>query len=172
MIASAHPIVVGTRPIRQAPVSGGTRAWQVDADTHAVLRSVALPDGVRAMAVDPYDHSLWVLSETRLVQFSADGGVMLDTTLATHLDPDETAYRPVLNPYGGNLWVGAGKMLLRLDPKGTPDIVTRLPDGIRQLAMGLDETLWVLTGKELLSLAPQGGITRRSPWAACRFARD
>ncbi|MFZ5531826.1 MAG: Ig-like domain-containing protein, partial [Pseudomonadota bacterium] len=165
--SSSLSLSAGTPPVWVS--DGGDQVWQIDADTHTVLRGVALPDGARALAVDPYDHSLWALTETRLMQFSVAGIVMINTSLASYLDAGDTNYKPVLNPYGGNLWVGAGKTLLRLNPQGTPDIHTRLPDVIRQLAMGFDETLWVLTQKELISFSPAGQVTRRNTLVSLGF---
>ncbi|MFZ5699038.1 MAG: Ig-like domain-containing protein, partial [Pseudomonadota bacterium] len=161
-------------PAGPAPIwlsDGSDVVRQLDPETHTVSRSLALPDGAGALAVDPYDHSLWVLTqEAQLLQFAAGGEPLRSTTLAPYLDDDDATYQQVLNPYGGNLWVGAGKTLLRLNPQGTPDVHTRLPDVIRQLVLGFDEILWVLTQQELFSLSPSGQILSRHAFAELGFA--
>ncbi|MFZ5723956.1 MAG: RHS repeat-associated core domain-containing protein [Pseudomonadota bacterium] len=154
-------------------VSDGTNvAAQVDTDTHAIARTETFPDGVRNLLVDPYDRSLWVLTATHVMHLSSSGALLSDTSLATYFLPGATDFKAVLNPYGGNLWVASGSTLLRLNPLGSPDVVTQLPATIKQLALGLDETLYVLTTTEWLTFSPNGQITWHQSLAALGFAKE
>ncbi len=122
-----------------------------------------------ALAIDPRDKALWVLTHKRVLKFDAETSLILEVDLKSISlnskssgdaknkesgnegieDPDTL----VVNPHDGSLWIGAKRTLLHVDREARLLSVWRAPDKISYLSLSLDGSVWVLMKKRLVHLS-------------------
>ncbi len=161
------------------------RAHRVPLATHQVDHVIPLAHEIAALAVDPRDRSLWVLSHKHLLKFDAHTSLVRDVDL-DRLVPKTRRYKAgkrgeketpkfekiedpkalALNPHDGTLWVRSEKMLLHVDEIGDALAVWRSPEKIEALSLSLDESIWVLTQKHLIHLSKDAGALASYPIAS------
>src|SRR5712692_2924331 len=159
-----------TNPLLAIWFADHVSAKQLEVATDRITQIIPLAHEPSALAIDPNDKSLWVLSHKHLLKFDAQTSLILDLDLKTLLpkpikkdnkgkkekdsreeyEEIEETDQLVLNPYDGSLWVGAGKLLLHLDSQGKLLFTWRTSEKIEAIALSLDESLWLLDKKELL----------------------
>ncbi len=160
------------------------RAHRVPLATHQVDHVIPLAHEIVALAVDPRDRSIWVLSHKHLLKFDAHTSLVRDVDL-DRLMPKTHRYKErkgseketpkfekienpkalALNPHDGTLWVRAEKTLLHVDETGDALAVWRSPGKIEALSLSLDESIWVLTRKRLIHLSRDAGALASHPIA-------
>ena len=117
------------------------------------------------------DGSVWALSKKRLTQYAFGGTVLVDLDLKnlSLKDADFLA----LDGFDGTLWLAEGKgddekddddddgkakRIVHLDAQGKPLGSFTSPGKLRALALGLDQTLWLLGNKQLWHFAASGAL--------------
>ncbi len=103
------------------------------------------------------DRSVWMLSNKRLLHYSAVGALLSDIDLKPRIDGDPKLF--AVDSPGAWLWVSAEKRLIRIDATN----LSASPRGItlakNTLDLALDNrrsTLWILAEKQLLAYDPAG----------------
>src|SRR5712692_861772 len=172
-----------TNPLLAIWFADHVSAKQLEVATDRITQIIPLAHEPSALAIDPNDKSLWVLSHKRLLKFDAQTSLILDLNLQVLLPKpakldnkgqkktdDQKEYEDIedadelaLNPYDGSLWVGAGKLLLHLDSQGKLLFTWRTSEKIEAMALSLDESLWLLDKKELLHVSTQGTVLNTYP---------
>lgn len=128
----------------------------VDAATHTVSTTFPVPGEVSALAVDPDDSGIWVLTHKKLFKFSANSSLELEVDLHRHAKRLEDPERLLLNPYTHEVWVIAKKQLVRVSAAGEVRAQVAVSEKIEDAVLALDETLWVLGKKSLVHVSPDG----------------
>ena len=102
------------------------------------------------------DDSAWLLSKHRLVKRSRDG--TLQTTVDLTTVGINAAGLLALDPFDGSVWLvdGSGKGVVHLNAQGQSIGKWDAPGIVRALALGLDETVWLLGNKQLWHFASSG----------------
>jgi ligand-binding sensor domain-containing protein len=163
-VALSIPFAVGTDVTPTASEVGDVwvadhrTAYRIDTDSSRITDRIPLPKEATALAVDPRDQALWVLTHKQLLKFDAATSLLFEVDLKDFVKdlPDPEAL--ILNPYSGDVWVSAKKTLLRFDAQGRLLLAVALPEKIEAAALGLDESLWLLTKKDLRQIGAQGEI--------------
>ncbi len=134
-------------------------------DPAAPRIALSLPaDHVKALAVDPRDNAVWVLTEKRVARYSSTGAPTADVDLK--LLGLEDASLLAIDARDGSAWIGDGngaghdgtKVLLRLDSTGTKAGSVPSPGDARALAIALDGSVWVLGKKRALHFTSAGSL--------------
>lgn len=164
-----------SQPATPVAYTDGKALNLVDPGTNRVVKSVLLKHEPRALAVDPKENMVWVVTQQRLLKFNTAGEQVLDlkelrrSAGGTRDEDDEGEEEGedgedgghtrtlALNPYDGSLWISRGKMLLHLDKNGNLTGSNKLRDPVRAFGVALDESVWVLGKKELLHFSRDGG---------------
>ena len=115
---------------------------RIDAATNQVVASISFEPAV-AIAVNSADGSVWALSQQRLARLSEGGSVQFEVAvrdLGTGLGAPRLL---VLNPNDGSVWAGFETRVVHLDAGGV--VRHTLPVAARDLAVGQDGSVWILT---------------------------
>lgn len=121
---------------------------RIDPASNGPSATVDVTDEIEALAVDPRDGAVWMLSHKRLGKFDRNGQPLLDIRLKDIEPKFDEADAIVLNPYEGSVWVAGKKQILYLDQAGAKRLSWSAPNKIETIALDLDETLWALTKAE------------------------
>lgn len=134
---------------------------RIESQTNQIEKTLAVSNEPEALAVDPRDRSLWVLSDRHLKKYSADGVRLRDIDIRqlerSLDDPEHLA----LNPHDGSLWVAGKKGVLHLDREGRKLHHWSTHETLRAIALDADDSLWVLTKRELVHLTAQARTQAR-----------
>jgi signal transduction histidine kinase/ligand-binding sensor domain-containing protein/CheY-like chemotaxis protein len=110
---------------------------------------------VEALAEDPRSNEIWIGAQTQLLSFD------LNTAQTREIWTGTQPIRTLLAAPGGQIWVGGGEEVLKVDPKkkrGQPVIFPEKAAG--QRIMGLyytpDSTLWIAKQGGVYALNPHG----------------
>lgn len=128
----------------------------VDLKTHAIAQTFAISAEPNALAFDPRDAAVWVLTQRHLLKFDGAGNELLDIDLRKLSDRTGNFRHLALNPYDGSLWIADRRSLLQLDSTGNKLAQLSISGPVRGVALDNDETLWVLTEKALLHFSAEG----------------
>lgn len=148
-------------------VADQDKLQRIDTATNQVTQRISLTHAPRAVAVNPKDGSLWVLTRQQILKFDAAGRPSLALKIAHSAgdvdqcnDADQCndvdQYKLVLNPYDGSIWISNKKHLLHLDAQGQRLWKGISPSHVRALYLDIDASLWLLGTRRLLHFSPSG----------------
>lgn len=129
--------------------------------TYQISQALLPAETFNALASDPQDDTLWILSPSTLSKFDTNGSRLLQLDLRT-LGLDNPNLLE-LNPYDSSLWMADGKSLWHLDREGKLISSWQSPHLIQAISLDIDESLWILTNTELLQLAPSNALLSTLP---------
>jgi len=130
-------------------------ALRLETDTNAVTLSVARRN-VDALAIDARDGSLWALTDSNLLKYSADGVTLLSVDLRSLGRNFQNPSRLVLDPVDGSVWIGGGDDIIHVDATGHRIASVDFDDNVHDIALARDESLWVLAGDTVARYSPKG----------------
>lgn len=159
----------GTGPNDGIWFADGKTVKQIDVVTHDLSQQIPLQRRPEALAVDPNDHALWVLTPRRLLKFDGQTNPILEIDLRAlskgraekhkhkKKSPDNTQFL-TLNPYDQSVWLASDKRLHRLSAQGELLQTVKFRERIRAVAPSPDETLWVIGNRRLWQVLPDGTV--------------
>lgn len=129
----------------------------------AVELSIDAPHS-KALAVDPRDSAVWILSKSRISRRSRLGIALFDSDLKS-LRMEDATYLS-LDARDGSVWLGEGegserdssKGFIRLDSSGQVSGILQLQGNARALSVALDGSVWILGQKRLLHYTATGSL--------------
>ncbi len=130
-------------------------------DTNQIGLNVALDHGAKALAVDPADGNVWVLTKKRLSKFDSNCRSIIRIDLKNQTEKLDEPRLLALNPYDSSLWVAGEKTLLHLDAQGQLLQRWEANDKIQAIKLDIDESLWLLSHRELLHLSAQNTVLQQ-----------
>jgi PKD repeat protein len=145
----------------------------VDIATYEVSQTYRLDQKPRAVAMDPTDGALWVLTRRQLLKLDSETNLLSDIGLRDltrgtdsaqgrdhkhrkHTKGLDEAQLLALNPYDRSLWVAGERTLLHLDSEGALLDIVHLPGRIHAMALNLDESLWVKGRRQIWQVLSDG----------------
>ena len=128
---------------------------QLDNGTYQVVTTLPLSE-VKALAVDAKDGSVLVLTKKKILKFSASGVNLLEKTLRDFGLGEGKQF--AANPYDGSVWIASEKKLVRLDSQGRQLSAWSAQGQIKNIAIALDESLWVLGESQAWHYNPSGAL--------------
>lgn len=129
---------------------------QVDTGTNSITRSIPL-DKTHELAVDASDSSLWVASGQQLSKLDSFGNRLLQIGLKP-LDLVQPR-NLVADPYDDSLWITDQNTLAHLNTHGQFLGEWQTSALIQDIALSLDQSLWLLgSNKQLSHYSAQGTL--------------
>lgn len=129
--------------------------YRLESSSGSIALTVPLKS-VGAMASDSQG-AVWVTADKQLLKLSAGGSTGFQADLKTV--GLQSASALAVDPFDGSLWATDGKALVLLDANGTRLGSYAAPFAdIRQAALGLDQSLWLLGNKRLARVARSGRL--------------
>lgn len=128
--------------------------YRIDGQTNQISHTV-LFDHVRSMAVDGSSGGVWAASDKYLVRFDATGAMQLN------LDLNQVGLNKIeqisANVYDGSAWVSVDDAIVHFDRQG--NLLGKWgTKNIRQIAVSLDESVWLLGNKNLSRVSTLGSV--------------
>lgn len=135
--------------------------YKLDATATQVALSIPSPDTM-ALAVDPRDSSVWILSDKRLTKRSITGQILFDGDLKAIALAG--ADRFALDARDGSIWVGpaegtsGGRVFVHLSSTGVSSGSVVSPESDAEISIALDQSVWLLAKKRLLHYTKTGTL--------------
>jgi hypothetical protein len=130
---------------------------QIDTAANQVVANV-VQDQSSAMVVNPKDGSLWVLTASRLLKYSATGSLLSQTDLKSVSNGQGSIRRLALGSSDDSVWVAVDKVVAHFTSDAAQLASFQTPELVQDIAIAQDQSLWVLGQTQLLHYSAAGAL--------------
>lgn len=117
---------------------------QVSTTTNQVIRTIPLTK-VRALGMNGTDCSVWVLTDTKLLRYDANGNLQAQTVLSALNTRLKDVKRLVVDPRDQSVWIADEDDVARVSSTGQLIGIAKVASKVNAMSLAQDQTLWVLS---------------------------